>query len=170
MEQSPGGRDAGLSLGSVRLRLLELCIRRGGLEILEDSEISTLQFKHVILPMSMDERVTITTGLDVSYEVSDSDSGFVPSFDESEYRRRLIGIFGHVEARPTDGLTLTGEAVVVEPLGREDLVGVSINGADMRVLVDKTRGVRVGDTISLVFNTNRTQFFDPETEASLPWA
>ena len=69
-----------------------------------------------------------------------------------------------------EGLTLTGEAVVVEPLGREDLVGVSINGVDMRVLVDKTRGVRVGDTIGLVFNTNRTQFFDPETEASLLWA
>ncbi len=71
---------------------------------------------------------------------------------------------------PVEGLTLTGEAVVVEPLGREDLVGVSINGADMRVLVDKTRGVSVGDTISLVFNTSRIQFFDPETEASLLWA
>ena len=69
-----------------------------------------------------------------------------------------------------EGLTLTGEAVVVEPLGREDLVGVSINGVDMRVLVDKTRGVSVGDTISLVFNTSRIQFFDPETEASLLWA
>ncbi len=69
-----------------------------------------------------------------------------------------------------EGLTLTGEAVVVEPLGREDLVGVSINGVDMRVLVDKTRGVSVGDTITLVFNTSRIQFFDPETEASLLWA
>jgi ABC-type sugar transport system ATPase subunit len=69
-----------------------------------------------------------------------------------------------------EGLTLAGEAVVVEPLGREDLVGVSINGVDLRVLVDKTRGVRVGDTITLVFNTSRTQFFDPETEASLLWA
>ncbi len=69
-----------------------------------------------------------------------------------------------------EGLTLMGEAVVVEPLGREDLVGVSINDVEMRVLVDKTRGVRVGDTVSVVFNTSRIQFFDPETEASLLWA
>jgi ABC-type sugar transport system ATPase subunit len=71
---------------------------------------------------------------------------------------------------PAEGLTLNGEAVVVEPLGREDLVGVSINDVEMRVLVDKTRGVSVGDTITLVFNTRRIQFFDPETEASLLWA
>ena len=71
---------------------------------------------------------------------------------------------------PAEGLTLNGEAVVVEPLGREDLVGISINGVDMRVLVDKTKEVAVGDTISLVFNTSRTQFFDPETELSLLWA
>jgi ABC-type sugar transport system ATPase subunit len=69
-----------------------------------------------------------------------------------------------------EGLTLMGEVVVVEPLGREDLVGVSINDVEMRVLVDKTRGVSVGDTITLVFNTSRIQFFDPETEASLLWA
>ena len=71
---------------------------------------------------------------------------------------------------PAEGLTLDGEAVVVEPLGREDLVGISINGVEMRVLVDKTRGVAVGDTITLVFNTSRAQFFDPESEKSLLWA
>ena len=71
---------------------------------------------------------------------------------------------------PAEGLTLTGKIEVVEPLGREDLVGVSINGVEMRVLVDKTRGVSVGDTISLVFNISTIQFFDPETEASLLWA
>ncbi|GMQ84728.1 MAG: ABC transporter ATP-binding protein [Acidimicrobiia bacterium] len=71
---------------------------------------------------------------------------------------------------PAEGVTLIGQVEVVEPLGREDLVGVGINGADMRVLVDKSRGVSVGDTITLVFNTSRIQFFDPETEQSLLWA
>ena len=68
------------------------------------------------------------------------------------------------------GLTLTGVAEVVEPLGREDLVGVSINGVEMRVLVDKTKGVRVGNNITLVVNTSKLQLFDPETEQSLLWA
>ncbi len=69
-----------------------------------------------------------------------------------------------------EGLTLMGEAVVVEPLGREDLVGVSINDVEMRLLVDKTKGVRIGDTLNLVFNTSKIQFFDPKTEESLLWA
>ncbi len=71
---------------------------------------------------------------------------------------------------PAEGVTVMGEVVVVEPLGREDLVGVSINGVEMRVLVDKTRGVSIGDTITLVLNTSRAQFFDPESEQSLLWA
>ena len=69
-----------------------------------------------------------------------------------------------------EGLTLMGETVVVEPLGREDLIGVSINDVEMRVLVDKARGVRVGDTINLVFDTSKVQLFDRETEQSLLWA
>ncbi|MCH8983394.1 MAG: ABC transporter ATP-binding protein [Acidobacteria bacterium] len=70
----------------------------------------------------------------------------------------------------TEGLTLTGETTVVEPLGREDLVQVSIDGVEMRVLVDKTKGVRVGDNIELAVNTTKIQLFDPETEQSLLWA
>ncbi|MCZ6662232.1 MAG: ABC transporter ATP-binding protein [Actinobacteria bacterium] len=70
----------------------------------------------------------------------------------------------------TEGLTLTGETTVVEPLGREDLVQVSIDDVEMRVLVDKTKGVRVGDNIELAVNTTKIQLFDPETEQSLLWA
>jgi ABC-type sugar transport system ATPase subunit len=69
-----------------------------------------------------------------------------------------------------DGVTLVAEVVVVEPLGREDLVGVTINGVETRVLVDKARGVRIGDTISIVLDMSKIQFFDPETEQSLLWA
>ena len=69
-----------------------------------------------------------------------------------------------------EGHTLTGLAEAVEPLGREDLVGVSINNVEMRVLVDKTRGVKVGDNINLAVDTSKIQLFDPETEQSLLWA
>jgi len=68
------------------------------------------------------------------------------------------------------GHTLTGVANVVEPLGREDLVGVNVNDVEMRVLVDKTKNVRVGDTITLAVNTSKIQLFHPETEESLLWA
>ena len=68
------------------------------------------------------------------------------------------------------GHTLTGVADVVEPLGREDLVGVNVNDVEMRVLVDKTKGVSVGDNIKLGVNTSKAQLFDPETEQSLLWA
>jgi len=68
------------------------------------------------------------------------------------------------------GPTLSGVAETVEPLGREDLVGVGINGVEMRVLVDKTRGVRVGDNLDLQVDPSKIQLFDPVTENSLLWA
>ena len=68
------------------------------------------------------------------------------------------------------GLTITGVVEAVEPLGREDLVGVSISGVEMRVLVDKTRGVRIGDNITLAVDTSKIQLFDPGSEQSLMWA
>ncbi len=73
-------------------------------------------------------------------------------------------------APPAPGRTLSAEIEVVEPLGREDLLGVVINGVQMRVLVDKTKGVRVGETVDLVFDLSNVQFFDPESEQSLLWA
>jgi inositol-phosphate transport system ATP-binding protein len=68
------------------------------------------------------------------------------------------------------GRTLTANIEVVEPLGREDLLGVVVNDVDMRVLVDKTKGAAVGDAVDLVFDMGSVQFFDPETEKSLLWA
>ncbi len=73
-------------------------------------------------------------------------------------------------APPAEGRTLTATIEVVEPLGREDLLGVTINDVNMRVLVDKTKGAAVGDTVDFVFDMSNVQFFDPETEKSLLWA
>lgn len=73
-------------------------------------------------------------------------------------------------ASPAEGVTLTARVEVVEPLGREDLVGVTIDDIEMRVLVDKTKGATVGDSVDLVFDMSKVQFFDSDTEQSLLWA
>jgi len=72
-------------------------------------------------------------------------------------------------ALPSEGLTLSVSIEVVEPLGREDLLGVMIGDVQLRVLVDKTKGARVGDNVDLVFDLSKVQFFDPESEKSLLW-
>ncbi len=78
-----------------------------------------------------------------------------------------------VGLRPED-LTLSeegipGEVYVVEPLGRDDLLDVRIGETSLRVLADPALNIRIGDTVRLKFNTNKIQFFDPETEESLLW-
>jgi ABC-type sugar transport system ATPase subunit len=65
---------------------------------------------------------------------------------------------------------VTGKALVVEPLGREDLVLVDIAGKEVRLLVDKHRQTRVGENLELAVNTAKAQFFDPASEKSLLWS
>jgi inositol-phosphate transport system ATP-binding protein len=61
------------------------------------------------------------------------------------------------------------EIYVVEPLGRDDLIDVRIGDAEIRVLADPLLGLKMGEHISLDFNTKKTQFFDPQTEQSFLW-
>ena len=79
-----------------------------------------------------------------------------------------------VGLRPED-LTLAddgipGEVYVVEPLGRDDLLDVRLGETGLRVLADPALNIRIGDTVHLRFNTDKIQFFDPDTEESLLWA
>jgi len=62
-----------------------------------------------------------------------------------------------------------GEIYVVEPLGRDDLVDVRVGEAEIHVLADPALGLRMGTNTTIKFNTNKVQFFDPETEQSLLW-
>jgi ABC-type sugar transport system ATPase subunit len=64
---------------------------------------------------------------------------------------------------------IPGEAYVVEPLGRDDLVDVHIAGASVHVLADPKLGLRMGDQVQLTFDTEKVQFFDPDSEESLLW-
>jgi len=65
---------------------------------------------------------------------------------------------------------IQGEVYVVEPMGRSDLVDVRIGDAGFHVLVDPALGLKIGDHAALKLNSNKVQFFDPETEQSLLWA
>jgi inositol-phosphate transport system ATP-binding protein len=64
---------------------------------------------------------------------------------------------------------ISGEIYVVEPLGRDDLIDVRIGEAGVHVLADPTLGLRMGQLVTLDFNTHKVQFFDPQTEQSLLW-
>ena len=63
----------------------------------------------------------------------------------------------------------SGEIFVVEPLGRDDLVTVNVGESEIRILADPGLELRMGDTVSIDFDLNKAQFFDPETEKSLLW-
>lgn len=83
-------------------------------------------------------------------------------------RPECVDVVGE-SASPADGFTLSARIEVVEPLGREDLLGVTVGETYMRLLVDKTRRVRSGDLVDLLFDMRSVQFFDPATEDSLLW-
>jgi len=63
----------------------------------------------------------------------------------------------------------SGEVYVVEPLGRDDLVDVQVGDTHVRVLADPALQLKIGDYIKFNINTEKVQFFDPETENSLLW-
>src|SRR5690554_57440 len=64
-----------------------------------------------------------------------------------------------------------GRVFVVEPLGRDDLLDVELDGATrLHVLADPEMKVRAGDEIVLRLNTEKVQFFDAQTQQSLLWA
>ena len=64
---------------------------------------------------------------------------------------------------------IAGEIFVVEPLGRDDLIDVRLGEAGVHVLADPALGLKMGQTVTLDFNTHKVQFFDPQTEKSLLW-
>ena len=64
---------------------------------------------------------------------------------------------------------IQGDVLTVEPLGRDDLVEARIGDVALRALADPARRTRMGERASLKFDTEKVQFFDPETEQSLLW-
>ncbi len=64
---------------------------------------------------------------------------------------------------------IPGEVLIVEPLGRDDLLDVQVGEQHMQVLADPEKRLRMGDTVHLRFDTRAVQFFDPASERSLLW-
>ncbi len=64
----------------------------------------------------------------------------------------------------------SGEAYMVEPLGRDDLIELKIGDIHMHLLADPQLRIKIGDTITVKFHMDRIQFFDPKTELSLLWS
>jgi inositol-phosphate transport system ATP-binding protein len=64
---------------------------------------------------------------------------------------------------------VAGEAYVIEPLGRDDLVDVLVGDEHVHILADPALRLRMGDQLMLDFNTEKIQFFDLETQQSLLW-
>ena len=62
------------------------------------------------------------------------------------------------------------EVYVIEPLGREDLVTLRLDGEDMRVLTPAPFEGKIGQVMGLSLNEEKIQLFNPETEKSLFWA
>ena len=80
----------------------------------------------------------------------------------------IMGIRPEDVAVSEDGIH--GEIYVVEPLGRDDLIDVRVGDAEVRVLADPDLGLKMGEVITLSFNADKLQFFDPKTEQSFLWA
>jgi ABC-type sugar transport system ATPase subunit len=62
---------------------------------------------------------------------------------------------------------IPGEAYIVEPLGRDDLIDVKIGDIHLLVLADPALEIKIGDQVNIKPNTRKVQFFDPDTETSL---
>ncbi|RPI84937.1 MAG: ABC transporter ATP-binding protein [Chloroflexi bacterium] len=84
-------------------------------------------------------------------------------------RQVILGIRPEdVSVLPADsGKGIMGEVYVVEPLGRDDLVEVSIGDVMVHALADRATNYSIGDHIQLTFDPEKMHFFDPETENSL---
>ena len=78
-----------------------------------------------------------------------------------------------VGIRPEDIIVsdqgVSGEVVSVEPLGRDDLIGVHIGDIEVHALVNPKHNFSEGGSVKLNFNTQRVQFFHSGTKRSLLW-
>ena len=77
--------------------------------------------------------------------------------------------------RPEDvalgGGGVPGEVIDVEPLGRENLVVVSIGEGDqLRAITGAGTRPAVGDRLSLAVDPERVQLFDPSSGRSMLWS
>ena len=64
--------------------------------------------------------------------------------------------------------TVQGKADVVEYLGNEELLHVSVGEREIVAIVDSSHGVRPGDVVNLKLPTEKLHLFHAETGAAVP--
>jgi len=96
----------------------------------DGSQLTALQLKHVLAPKKAPLGLTFTTGMDLSYETADATSA-LPGFNaDTNYVRRLMGLFEQVELRPIERVIITGGARfdrALFALDREDNFGTDLD-------------------------------------------
>ncbi len=65
---------------------------------------------------------------------------------------------------------LKTEILLVEPMGRDDLIVCKIGDVEIHFLADPANKLKRGDRIGIKFDTEKLQFFDNETGKSLLWS
>ncbi len=64
---------------------------------------------------------------------------------------------------------LRTEILLIEPMGRDDLIVCRVGNIEIHFLVDPVLKLKRGDSVGLKFDMEKAQFFDTETEKSLLW-
>ncbi|HEY64799.1 MAG TPA: ABC transporter ATP-binding protein [Caldilineae bacterium] len=64
---------------------------------------------------------------------------------------------------------ISAEIYLIEPLGRDDLLDCRLDHTRLQVLVPTSFEGEIGDRVSLRFDLDKLQIFDPKTEKSLLW-
>jgi multiple sugar transport system ATP-binding protein len=71
-----------------------------------------------------------------------------------------------VEA-PSPSGSLSGNADVVEYLGNEELIHLSVGGHDIVALIGSEHRVKPGDDLTLQISLDKVHLFDPESTLAL---
>ena len=74
--------------------------------------------------------------------------------------------------RPQDitlGEGIETEVLLVEPMGRDDLIICRLGDQEVSFLTDPNDHISIGDRVTISFDMSKCQFFDSETEMSLLW-
>jgi inositol-phosphate transport system ATP-binding protein len=80
----------------------------------------------------------------------------------------VMGIRAEDVTLSPDG-EIEGDVFVVEPLGRDDMLDVRVGDMSFFVLADPDARVKAGDRVKFHVDTEKVQFFDPQTGRSLLW-
>jgi ABC-type sugar transport system ATPase subunit len=73
----------------------------------------------------------------------------------------------HIVAADSPGTTLRAKVTLVEPLGAKDVVHLSLDGHEVRVIGTPGQRPRIGDNVGVVADTERVHFFDDDTGQAL---